>query len=288
MKLQDRAMLASLNISAWAGRKKDKRVTEETCTRESAQRGAVNVTKNLLVGVDSHLKAIAQFDAAARVRHAELTLPWSDRGARILTTAGFEKYASIMRGFKADREPLVRELLNVYPQAKAAARSNLGNLYRDDDYPSIADLERRFAFSFSIMPLPSGEDFRASLSDGDVSAIRAEIEETVKQAEAEAMRDVWRRLHEVISHMATTLPAYSNGDVKRFNDSLVSNVVELCDLLPALNLSGDVRLDSIAAEAKAKLARHDAHMLRVSEGARTAVAGEASALLEKMRAMYGE
>ena len=47
--------------------------------------------------------------------------------------------------------------------------------------------------------------------------------------------DLWRRLREVVAHMVDRL----NEPESRFHGSLVTNVLDLVEILPRLNVNGD-------------------------------------------------
>lgn len=286
--LSSRAMLARLNVTQWSARKVDKRVTAETTAREGADAGAGRFNKQLLAGQDAALKEIGRIATAARADHYRLTLPWTDDGARILTAAAYMQYTSEMAAHQAAFNAAVDAFLADYPQAREAARFTLGTMYQEADYPHPDKARAKFGFSTSFDPLPTCGDFRVSLTDDAVKAIRADLESRMAAAEADAMRDLWQRLYQVVGHMAAQLPKYSAGEVKRFNDSLVENVRDLCGLLPALNLSNDPALTDMAAQVERDLCQHSAQTLRDSDHARDSTARAARDLVKKMGAYMGQ
>jgi hypothetical protein len=72
-----------------------------------------------------------------------------------------------------------------------------------------------------------------------------------------------------------------------FRDSLIGNVRELVDLLPALNLTGDPALTSAVSEVKNKLADLDPQALRDHEVDRAAAALAADEIARKMAGYCG-
>ena len=280
--LSTRAMLARLTVTQWSARKVDKRATAETIDREQADAASGRFNKQLLAGVDAALKEIGRISTAARTEHYRLTLPWTDDGARILTSAAFMQYTQNMAGFVAEFNTAVDAFLIEYPNAREAARFTLGQMYNEDDYPTAQRVRGKFQFSTSVDPLPSSEDFRVDLSADAVTAIRADLEHRMKGAEAEAMRDVWQRLFAAVNHMAQQLPKYAAGEIKRFNDTLVDNVVEIVDLLPSLNLTNDQNLNTLAAQVKQQLCNVSPQTLRDNDAARADTAAAAQALTKKL------
>ncbi|NJL73622.1 MAG: hypothetical protein HC888_19950, partial [Candidatus Competibacteraceae bacterium] len=89
------------------------------------------------------------------------------------------------------------------------------------------------------------EDTRRELA----AVADARVAEAVKRATL----DLYRRLGQTVGRMAERL-----GDEKNiFRDSLVSNLSELLDLIPALNVTGDPTLERLRADAAAVFTRID-------------------------------
>jgi hypothetical protein len=72
-----------------------------------------------------------------------------------------------------------------------------------------------------------------------------------------ATKDLWERLHTVVSRMSERL---SDKD-KKFHDTLVGNISDLCCLLSKLNLTGDADLEAMRHKIEAKLTFQDADTL---------------------------
>lgn len=277
--LSERAMLASVKISKWSGRKLDREITDEVNAAHGAADDAGRFNK-LLVPKES-LRKIEKAENAARSFHDKHTAPWADDGARILSAVGYLDYMNGMRPLREAFESAVAEFLAEYPAAKEAAKIRLNGMFRESDYPAPDDLARRFGFSVIIMPVPAGNDFRVDLSDTQADMIRADIEARVAEATANAMRHAFERVAETVGYMAKRLTAYkpASGDKRAegvFRDSLVENVRELAGLLPALNLTNDTGLAEIAERISAALTLHDADALRESDVLRRAVADDAA------------
>ena len=87
--------------------------------------------------------------------------------------------------------------------------------------------------------------------------------------------------------MTTSLRLRIEADGKgRLYDTVITDVRELCDLLPALDIAGDPALAATLAEARAHLAGQSIDRLRSCPTARTAAKTAADAILAKM-AGYG-
>jgi hypothetical protein len=78
------------------------------------------------------------------------------------------------------------------------------------------------------------------------------------------MRTPWERLHEVLLGMSKKLEG-SGDEKKRYHDSLISNPLELCELLTKLNVTNDPKLED--ARRQVELAMLGADIEEVKEDA---------------------
>jgi hypothetical protein len=88
------ALLVSMTISNWAGRKLDRKASAEVSDANAAERGMANVNKKLL-GNNEYLKAIQTHVSAARDMHTRMTMPWGKTGWQLCPTAQYFKPRSI-------------------------------------------------------------------------------------------------------------------------------------------------------------------------------------------------
>jgi hypothetical protein len=100
------------------------------------------------------------------------------------------------------------------------------------------------------------------------------------------MKTTGRQIIETVGHMADKLKEYKNGGDdsprKFFLDSLVENVRELADLLPAFNLTDDPKLTGITKRIAKELCAEDAKSLRKNDAARVAVAKSADEIVKEV------
>lgn len=284
-KVNNRAMLVSLNITGWSARKYDRKITDEVAKNHNVK-DEVGRYNKILIAKDA-IQKITTLAGDARAKHYFNTLPWSDEGYRILMAVNFMDYTQIMRGLRMKWEAAVHEFVANYPSYVEDARKRLNGMFREDDYPRVDEIRRRFAFETSVLPLPEAGDFRVKLAEDEVDDIRKSIEAKVQENVEHAAADAWKRLHEAVAHMAERLDAYSKrtGEDRSgtFRDTLVTNLVDIANVLPKLNIKGDPALDQMAENVMAKLCRYDADTLRQNNKALKVVKSEADAILDAMR-----
>ena len=69
-----------------------------------------------------------------------------------------------MREFEASFSQQVEEFLDVYPSYIEQVRPELNGLFREEDYPSADKLRKKFGVKLEVLPIPSGDDFRVTMS----------------------------------------------------------------------------------------------------------------------------
>lgn len=280
--LAEKAMLVSVSISIWSGRKLDKEVTDSVNREHAASVDAGRYNK-ALVAPHALAEIVATANRARKIHYAR-SLPWLDDGARIMSAAGYLEFAKELRGVKDEFDAAVSKFIGGYGDFVDDARRRLNGMFKESDYPAATDIAGRFRFERRIWPLPASDDFRVSVGAESQAEIRREIADQLNSAMSGAMSDAFRRVAETVGAMAQKLaefqPAKGKGDKASgiFRDSLVENVRELTGLLPSLNITGDARLAEIAERMKA-LCASDADVLREDADVRAHVQKEAAAIV---------
>ena len=274
-------MLVKLTITKWSARKHDKTVSKKVAADYGTAEDRGRYNKILIA--QEHLKAISQAENAARTFHYQQTLPWKDDGARILPSANYLEYTAEIRRLKADFEKEVAAFMDAYPALVSQARYELNGLFNQADYPDPAKIGTKFTFEMEVDPLPCAEDFRVTLQGDEVNQIKSEIAARLKAAEQDAVNDLYNRLHSAVKHMMEKLQDKEGI----FRDSLVTNIRDLCELIPRLNFTGDSRLEELRTQAEKDLAAYDPDDLRKNQFARLETADAAADLLAKMAGYTG-
>lgn len=248
--LASSAMLVEVNISNWAGRKKDKRASSDVTYQNHAHTGVASVNKKLLADSEN-LMAIQRHVTATRAMHANMTMPWSNSGLRLLPTAQYFKYHQAMTQMQDEFHTLVTAFLDSYNDDVINVQLKLGDLFSTDDYPTVDTLARKFAFRLNYMPLPDAGDFRVDIGNDALREVREQYEKFYADQYTTAMNDVWHRVHDALSRMSERLDftgdsTKNNPDRKIFRDSLVHNVTDLIDLLRVCNVTGSTQMSAMA------------------------------------------
>lgn len=279
--LSKKAMLVTLNISVWTARKLDKKVTKEVAQKHGNDEKLGRYNKNLLASDD--IESIQKVATESRQFHYDNTLPWQDKGGRILPSANYMQYSERLREFKAEFERRVQAFVEKYPGLVIEAKDALNGLYNANDYPSPVNIASLFNFEVEVSPLPSASDFRVELREDEADEIRKDIEQKCEGRAKAAMDDLFHRLHDAVSHMHERLA----DEKASFHNSLVDNIRELVDILPRLNVTADPALTKLVEDAKGSLCVYDPETLRKDKGHRATVACAAKAMIDKLNSYHG-
>ena len=274
--LTEKCMIARLSVSQWTARKFDHKVTEKIISDYKAGADAGRFNK-LLIDHEA-IKKLQRICSEAWGVHKEMTLPWTDDGGRVLPADLFLKYTKAIQEVKARFEEEVKAFVGQYEALKAAAKVKLNGLFNAADYPPAAEIGSKFGMTVAIEPIPQAGDFRVALSKDEVETIRKEIEARTKRLIADAMKDAFNRLYKAVCSIADKC---KDADAI-FRDSLIGNLKDLLDILPALNVTGDLTLAKAIKDA-APLAEVEPQALRDEPTTRAATAKKAEALANKLK-----
>ncbi|HEV2277282.1 MAG TPA: hypothetical protein VGS02_03830 [Acidobacteriaceae bacterium] len=270
-------MLAAVHISVWTAVKHDRKVSREVADQHGAHQGAGRYNKQLLHGAEK-LEELRTIAGQIRQYFYKVTLPWSDEGFRLLPANFYFELMARMREFEASFDAGVESFLRVYPQYIEQVRPELNGLFREEDYPSQEKLRAKFGVKLEVLPIPSGADFRVEMSAEEQARVAREIDTSVRQSLMRGTEDLWRRLREVVAHMVDRL----NEPESRFHGSLVTNVLDLVEILPRLNVNGDTDLNHFAEQVKERLCSYSAQELKKHDLLRVTTAADAANIVAEM------
>ena len=286
------AMLVELTVGVWAARKKDHQASDAVTESNFAAKGMANVTKRLIKC--DELEAVQKFAGNARNTHYAMTMPWSDGGSRLLPTKQYFNYQQTFSGLEAEFNTLVKSFVHAYAWEVSQAQASLGNLFSHGEYPSADAVAGKFRFRVAYTPLPDAGDFRIDVGISAQEQLKASYAEHYKNQLATAMGDVWQRTHLALTNMSTKLdyedtdewedyrtkPSEANpyGIVRRrrvgvnqFKDSLVSNALDMVELLGVCNVTNDPAMEMMQRTLSNAFRGVTAGGLREDEGMRKEV-----------------
>lgn len=271
------------SLSVWTARKKDKSKSAEVARDAGAVHGATNVYKALLPEF-KELEAIERFASAFRQFIYDRTLPWDDAGWRIGQVAKHMEFMAQVGDKLREFDALVDAFMVAYGGAVENARFQLNDLFSVGDYPGSDEVRAKFRASVDVQTLPNVDDFRVldGVPQDEVDKLVGVAKNSVESRVQAAMETAYERLYEAVAKMATTLDAFGKKEVRSFHDTLVGNIADLVEVMPALNITGDAKLAELATKAR-ELTMYAAVDLRKDNDVRTAAIAEAKALAAEIK-----
>lgn len=283
MSISASAVLVELNISVWPASKVDREATEQANQNAGAVRDATQTKKNLFAGTALR-KDIEKLAARVRLYHNQHTLPWADKGERLLPTKLFMDYKTTINSYEQTFQSLCDTFYAEYPRLVQEAQSNLGKFYNADDYPPLEDVKLKFGFKRTVKPVPEAGDFRLDVPAEDMRELVCEFESQQQEKLAEAVREPWERLHAELSAISKKLTDVEGDDAKRrYHDSLISNPLELCALLTKLNITNDPKLEEARRQLEVTMLGADIESIKEDADARKEVKSKVDDILKKFQ-----
>lgn len=278
MALTNKALIVSLNISQWTGRKKDTKASNkvETTFKTGADVGLY--TKRLLPKC-AELREVGRLASGIRQYFYENTLPWLNDGSRIISSKAYLDFVNEFRKRKGEFDNAVDALLKTYPSQIAKAEQQLGKLHNEGDYPTAYQLRSYYDCEISFLPVPDVGDFRVEVLDTEKDSFL----KNMADIESRAMKECWHRLFDVVEKAAHRL----NSSDAIIRDSLIENVREMCQVLPKLNITDDPELERMRQATEGVIAGISTANCRDNKAARTDAAKALEDITAKMGAFMG-
>jgi hypothetical protein len=270
-------MLVELNISTWTGRKFDKQVSAEIDVQKQTTTRAGNYHKKLFAD-EPKFETVGKYAGNVRTYHYYATMPWSDSGLRLLTTAMYFDYQKRITEMESEFKSLVKDFLDEYDAMISRAQTKLGSLFNNEDYPSKDDILEKYKFSVKYSPVPSVGDWRVDVGNDAQQQLNMCYAQAYVDNLQQALAEPWERMHEALKNMSERLA----GEKKQiFRDSLVTNVLDMCALLDKFNVTGDAGMKQAKARIENLLLGVTPDALREDDHLRLDTKSKVDALLKE-------
>lgn len=274
--LTTKAMIVNLSSGLWQGYRLDRDASRKVTEDAGATSDAARVNKHLVP--KEALAAVVTAQNLIRTHFYANTLPWRDNGDRLMTRKLFLTFIPEHERLKAAFEAEVQKFLDDdYPSAITKAEFRMGTMFKREDYPAVSDLRRRFYVTLDIDAISTAGDFRVEIDEEHAAKVRATMEAALEQRLQAAAGDVWRRMLSTTQYFAERM-----ADPKAvFRDTTVTNISEMLDLIPGLNVLDDEDIERVRAEIAKALGGIDARDIRKDPALRAELAGEAKAIVDR-------
>lgn len=282
--LHEKAILVTLHRSMWGASKQDKEAEKEVADNRNANEDFFRVTKSLIDKNDKNsvysqiVKKIGEISNF----HYKHTYPWSDNNQRILPTHEdtFYPYMNGIEKLINEANELFEKFANEeYTSAVNDAKKQLGTAFKASDYPSAVAIRGKFDVRFLTEPLPEKQDFRVNLNNDEISRLIKNSKSAYEYHVKQMVSGVWNRCYVAIKRLVDNLKSGSN----KFHNATVDNIIELANVLPALNMTDDPKLATLAEDLKRDLTTFSAEYLKKDEHVRAFIGKKAEVILDKVK-----
>lgn len=242
MSISASAVLVKLSISTWGANVIDRVQTDRVLAVNNATGNAGKFSKNLMAGTQK-VKELNDFATMCRTENNRLTLPWEDRGNRLLPTSMFLDYKTKMNDCRNRFMQMRGDIAYNYDALRQTARNYLGDMYDEADYPTVDEVLSKYGWQMVFSPVPDAGHFFLDIPANELEEVKQSLHKENDARLNDAARTAWDRLHATLQGMAEKLQDNADGKAKRWHDSFVTNVSDMCDLLTHLNITKDPELE---------------------------------------------
>lgn len=198
---------------------------------------------------------IQKIETETRQLVERYTLPWEDRGNRLLPADCVHNLQMKLADTKRKWDTAVEAFCAEWQTIIDDARRRLNGDFNASNYPPVEHVRNRFNMQAVFMPMPDNSRL--------VDTIRDEMEQIFEDRICEASDDLRRRLIDKLHHLADRCAEVGNEGA-RFHKSSVQHVVDLCDLIPDMMIRDDDELLEAVAEARKLLEGIDSDVIKSS------------------------
>jgi len=233
-------------------KKKDKEASAQVTSDNDAGPNAAAVYKSLISDCPE-LDAITKHVGNVRNNtHYRLTMPWSDLGQRLLTTAMLPDYQRQMSEAQVEFERLVKEFMKVYQWELSQAQAKLGKLKRAEDYyPTEDEVREKFAFRVTYTPVAEN-DFRCDVGSEQLQEMQELYNAHYPAMINRAMSNIHDRTVKELTKLHKSID-WEEGEKKgKVFESVFDHCLELIDMLETCNLTGNTQMSAVHAKLKAQ------------------------------------
>lgn len=228
--------------------------------------GLVHAAKDIIESKE--LEAVNKFDTSCRNWiQSKCVGNFFAKGIYMLPSVSVSEVNERINTMKIERQVLIDDFIRAYPELKKKAKSQLGSLYDEADYPTEAKLRSSFRFEHSFVSFDAPEKLK-SIS----SALYEEESEKLRAKMAEAQESVITLLRaefsQLVDHLVDKLTPGPDGKKKRFFSSNVDNLAEFLDSFSARNITNDEELSALVDKTKSLLKGVDVESIRASDRTR--------------------
>lgn len=280
--LADQNILVTLELGKPSGEKVKRRESNELAEEKRAD---ASITTVKVETFKKMLSLVRKHQNAVRIYFNSRTLPWGDTSQRLVSNGIWDDLRNYLEREKIEDEKLYRAFLDALPGyiARASDPGVLGDFFDPSDFKPRDELLDKWKFRWDEATVPDAEhDIRAGWSPGQVVRMKKVWAEQSERKTRKAMRDVATRVENCLSNISDRMEKYDGTKTGSYSDTLITNIRDLTELLPAFNITNDPELEEIHRRLLSDICPLDPKELRKSDTMRSDTKSKADDLLKRI------
>tara|TARA_R100001377_G_scaffold70854_1_gene46369 strand:- start:128 stop:1003 length:876 start_codon:yes stop_codon:yes gene_type:complete len=240
--LNEKAMLIKVELKKWGGTKTDKSLSEKIGNDSNTDASLYSVSKKLTKS--KTLKEIKKIDGQIRTDciysgagYRGFCHAWDNNGNYLLPIDAKDRFEKRFSEYRDDREKLVKQFVSEYPEIIKSAEHEFGANFDSNDFPHETEIGEYFSCEVIKNVVPSTDDIRINLSKDEIDELKQNAKKQEEDRVEKITKDVTDKINGVLGHFSEKIKA---GET--FRDSTLDKVMELCEVIPALNIGGDSKI----------------------------------------------
>lgn len=290
--LADKAMLVKLTLRRANLTRRDS--VAEAYVQHALEDASLVVNSKLFRNKTNPINKIMSATSEIYTEHKNRTLPYIDKGPRILPNDQYFEYSAAMRSKIAAVDGLMMEHMPNYDkyvqldiEQRSAGAIALGKPVRASvsDYPSAEEFQARTGFDLRFTPFPDAKHFLFDISESDMAEFNTTMEQVAAGARTEVIKNMLKPLHHLVEKL--NKPIGTEGAV--FRNSAVENVMEGVRMARKLNVNNDEDIVAMAEMIDKAVSNFtdNTDVLRESPIVREQAAKRLDEIAKQMGALYG-
>lgn len=277
-----KVLCISLSASCLGTTSTDVPETEHVAARNNGSTRQLRAVRKILCNRPKGLAIqgiapIQKLQNAARTFWREHTSPGITGDARLGTPKQYEAITAEIETLRTRMAFAVETLSANWEEELAydASPNGLGDRFDPGLYPAKSQLADHFKINLVAVDFPKGDYSKFGfLADG----LKAQHEEMVTRIGLEARNEIRAKLAERLRQIIAKM---EDEDAEKFHESTFTNLRDLLELVPDLNITEDPVIEEVRADCLHRL-NFKMETVKKSWALRQSVAGQAKDILAKL------
>lgn len=275
--LESNAMLCRVAIHMWHNESKDNESAQELAESNKVEVYAKVKRIHLPEYCLDRIRSVA---GSIRLFHAANTLPFLDRGFRLLPSDNYFEFVQGLSQRQTAFDSAVDEFITQLPVYIAEAKQKFGSKFDETYIPSVEALRKKFYIESVFMPIAHPNDWRIQLEQKTIDNLKSQYASELSKIQQAAVAHLWEALEEGVSHFITKLETPK----ARLHETLVPNLLSRAQTIARLNTTNDPNITAVCTDIINCIDGIDTYSVKVDDLLKQEVCSVFKGILERINA----